>query len=770
MKPHRIICCLGLAALSTLGLLRYLSSKGAPLHVSQIAADLEDATSSAKDYRLSGLASFQILGEHGAEIAWRSDAPAAHRARVVELAPSLLQPSEGLFYVGQNIELNDVDGNTIRAKITDARVWSGGTHAVRASIVGDPDGFLVLSAVGGVARALAKDGRTGRITQIRFDAERGVHVLLDVDYAGSSRLACGHEDDLHGLGAHPFEALETDAPDGSASSSSGSWIESDPVSGPQADVLVLYTPAALDIEGSEANMRVNASQSLLLGNQVLEDSGVPLRLNLVEVQPIDFVESSSASSDLTDLTEFDNDTDQVHDLRDYYAADFVVTFANMSRAGGVGWRLPGYDNADRAFSLVRVQQSDTTSYTTIHELGHNMGNGHSKTQRVTPYNSNFVPYAAGWQWADSSSSASVGYCSVMTYENFNSSGGDEYVRVGHFSNPEINYQGVPTGHVVDGDAARVIREGSLYYVDYRESSPLLVYSNFPYESGFDDADSVLRQSIDDDHRWTTGHSGATPSADTGPSSAHAGSAYAYVEASGNNNREAALEGAFDFSELEAPQLDFYYHMRDASGFSMGHLEVEVSIDEGVNWQPIWEVAGEQGDQWHLATVPLEAFAGEPLVWLRFLATTGSGYRSDIALDSIELFETAEPDPVTGFDQWLSSDYPGLSDPSPEGDPDGDGLMNFLEYAFAANPDLYDPGSMPTTRFDAVERRLTFEFRRGQESLRYALRSTDEVGSWVGATTEWDSLTASDLVEVGEWQTVEVDASGAQLFLRLEVFE
>ena len=41
-----------------------------------------------------------------------------------------------------------------------------------------------------------------------------------------------------------------------------------------------------------------------------------------------------------------------------------------------------------------------------------------------------------------------------------------------------------------------------------------------------------------------------------------------------------------------------------------------------------------------------------------------------------------PDPFTA---WLDTNYPGLSDKTPGGDPDGDGMTNFAEYAFGLNP-------------------------------------------------------------------------------------
>ncbi len=61
----------------------------------------------------------------------------------------------------------------------------------------------------------------------------------------------------------------------------------------------------------------------------------------------------------------------------------------------------------------------------------------------------------------------------MTYEDFDSNGSWDYVRVPHFSNPSISYSSQAetnvTGHPQDADNARTIREISPVIADYRES-------------------------------------------------------------------------------------------------------------------------------------------------------------------------------------------------------------------------------------------------------------------------------------------------------------
>ena len=63
----------------------------------------------------------------------------------------------------------------------------------------------------------------------------------------------------------------------------------------------------------------------------------------------------------------------------------------------------------------------------------------------------------------------------MTYEDFDNDDTNEYERVAHFSNPDINYTGNstnPTGDAQDGDNARTMREMRTILANYRDEIPV----------------------------------------------------------------------------------------------------------------------------------------------------------------------------------------------------------------------------------------------------------------------------------------------------------
>jgi hypothetical protein len=198
-------------------------------------------------------------------------------------------------------------------------------------------------------------------------------------------------------------------------------------------------------------------------------------MTLVHSSEISYTESGDSGDDLERLTyTSDGYLDDVHTWRNQYGADLVVLFTYVNDVGGIAWLLNTTSGEpEYGFSITRVQQASWT-YTTIHEMGHNMGCHHHKEQNTQP-GPGLFSYSAGWRWIGTDNGK---YCSVMTYESGQYfADGQTHTRVGYFSNPDIVYQGVATGDAADGDNARTIREVKDVVSTYRSIS----YEDF--ESG-----------------------------------------------------------------------------------------------------------------------------------------------------------------------------------------------------------------------------------------------------------------------------------------------
>lgn len=273
---------------------------------------------------------------------------------------------------------------------------------------------------------------------------------------------------------------------------------SNPNSQDTVTLMIVYTPAAA--AWSSANETdINNTISLLMAKAqlALDNSNTLMTIKLVYTGVLNYYEYNN-SDDLYFLKEYgDKQMDEVHYLRDAYDADMVVLLENIDFAGGIGYLLnTPSGNSRYAFSISRVQQASWT-YSTVHEIAHNMGCHHPKLQNFEP-GPGLYSYSAGWRW---NGIDDIKYCDVMTYESgAYFADGINTTTLPYFSNPDIQYQGVPTGNAVDGDNARTIRQMKSIVAAYRTGisnckPPTVQASNFTISSITDNSMTI---------EWTRG--------------------------------------------------------------------------------------------------------------------------------------------------------------------------------------------------------------------------------------------------------------------------
>ncbi len=175
-------------------------------------------------------------------------------------------------------------------------------------------------------------------------------------------------------------------------------------------------------------------------------------------------------------------------------------------------------------------------------------------------------------------------------------------------------------------------------------------NTFPYNEGFEGTGTggigAWIQEATDNGEWTV-QTGGTPSVNTGPSGAVEGSYYAFTEATnGGTNPGSPYNTAFlnspcfNLTGLTNPELSFSYHMY---GSKMGTLKIQVSTNNGGSWADIGtSISGQQHaghtTPWSSTTINLSAYIGQT-VMLRFHATTGADYRSDMCIDGVSITDT-----------------------------------------------------------------------------------------------------------------------------------
>ncbi len=166
------------------------------------------------------------------------------------------------------------------------------------------------------------------------------------------------------------------------------------------------------------------------------------------------------------------------------------------------------------------------------------------------------------------------------------------------------------------------------------------------------------------------------------------------------------------------------------------------------------------------------------------ATPGSAAASyEGSLDEIRIFTRvltepeivalgSDPDPVPPFDQWAQDWFPGIHHlQSPDIDPEGDGLTNFAEFAFGADPLAYDIIPVPLERAADGSVTLSYRAHKIPAGAVYSVRVTENLLLWTDAAPDITGITTQDIPGTDyEWVTVTYvppPGVGANQFFRIQ---
>ncbi|MEA3496941.1 MAG: PKD domain-containing protein [Bacteroidota bacterium] len=163
--------------------------------------------------------------------------------------------------------------------------------------------------------------------------------------------------------------------------------------------------------------------------------------------------------------------------------------------------------------------------------------------------------------------------------------------------------------------------------------PYKIIKILPYTESFENGSGNWLQSSNDNIDWIR-KSGVTPTYGTGPNSAHNGSYYYYIEASGNYNKTASIfTPDIDLTLAANPHIKVWYSM---NGSDMGSLHFDVdTADSWVN-DFSTSISGNHGSAWQSELIDLSNLKN--LDKLSFRGITGSGFLSDIAIDDILIID------------------------------------------------------------------------------------------------------------------------------------
>src|SRR5205814_1205423 len=123
------------------------------------------------------------------------------------------------------------------------------------------------------------------------------------------------------------------------------------------------------------------------------------------------------------------------------------------------------------------------------------------------------------------------------------------------------------------------------------------------------------------------------------------------------------------------------------------------------------------------------------------------------------------------DSWAAANLPGLSAAltAPTADPDGDGQLNLLEFAFDTNPLATNASPFAISRAVDGSLWLSYPKRTGFSGLRYTVLKSDDLITWASvADGDLEETTQSVPGRPLELVTARIVNVVAGAFFRLEV--
>ena len=234
----------------------------------------------------------------------------------------------------------------------------------------------------------------------------------------------------------------------------------------QIDILVAYSTAARVRSGSALGITNTIRGAIAYTNQAFANSGIATTLNLVGVKEVPVSESGSCLFDLVQITNLGSTPgNDFSPLREQTGADLVSLFITDGDCAGIAWVLTNQAGSPNSAYSVTALNTSTNFLTFAHEIGHNLGANHNRTNAGP--DPGLFSYSYGYQ----NTSTEPFFRDLMSYE----CAGAPCPRQPYFANPNIRVFGRPTGIAApapnSADVAATFALSAPVVANYRPRNP-----------------------------------------------------------------------------------------------------------------------------------------------------------------------------------------------------------------------------------------------------------------------------------------------------------
>ena len=366
---------------------------------------------------------------------------------------------------GSTFEI-ELAGKQFEALVVESKTQMYG-RTVKGVLTEQPESFFAISTDGiAAAGTFLVPGK--RLFQLSYGGEDGLHYVaqpietkglcgLDQgDDAGAVKNAVPPVHRGQGFSSNDVFRGQTKRQNKRTDSSeSTNLLGGCAVPPPQFDIAIAYTQAARIRVGSVNAIRTEIMNAVTIAEQTYQNSGLSIEVNLVGLAEINYAENASINQDLINLVNGTGILQQARDLRTDTGADFLALVVSEgqpipdsnSRILGIATcpnnpnRPPNFWFDNSSINAVRfganpIYTGNELLITLIHEMGHNVGCNHT-------------------EGLCNPTEPTARALSTTDFETIMGNQG-AFTRILHYSNPNVQFEGVPTGNGSRNNFAEIL--------------------------------------------------------------------------------------------------------------------------------------------------------------------------------------------------------------------------------------------------------------------------------------------------------------------------
>ena len=360
-------------------------------------------------------------------------------AQAIAIQPVLVdQEALALAGVGTRLALDLLPGARFTGLVTRATHRGADALTVAGRLEGFQDSSFILVTEQEATVGILDTGVDNRRFRLGYQAD-GVHLISQIDPALFAPCAI---DGPAGPRSGPVVASQTSTSAAGAAATTageqGFGVPADGADGSEActapttvfDVIVAYTNVARAAAGGTSAIQAECTLAIETTNAAYDNSNISARMRMLYRGEVTYNESGTFTEHRDRLANTsDGIMDIVHTCRDTYEADVVACLVDDGAYCGIAYCTPS--GAAEGFCIVNWGCA-SGNFSFPHEVGHLQGCAHDRANAGSGCNE--YSYSYGWRFYGDSGTQ---WRTVMAYA--------PGTRVNYFSNPNIDYDGTPTG-------------------------------------------------------------------------------------------------------------------------------------------------------------------------------------------------------------------------------------------------------------------------------------------------------------------------------------